>query len=194
MFIGFAANGFLSRVGKGESIALFDGKSLDGWTARAKADVRVVDGEIHMLSKGNNLWLVHEAEYEDFEFEVEAKMPSVYNSGIGFRCSGSGKPKGYQCEIDGRKSGMIYAIGSGWVWPKGAEATKRFREMTGDAFKDGQWNRFRIRCEGERIQVWVNGVQSADVRDARFRSGSVALQHHGKGDVHRFRNIRIREL
>ena len=108
----------------------------------------------------------------------------------GFRCQGIGKPKGYQCEIDRQKSGMIYAIGSGWVWPRGTSETKRFQQMTKDAFKNDQWNKFRIRCEGERIQIWINGVQTADVRDSRFRSGSVALQHHGKGGLHRFRNIR----
>jgi uncharacterized sulfatase len=196
MFIGFSANAFLNQVEKkDEWIALFDGKTLDGWTARAKGEVTVADGAIQILSKGPNLWLVHKGEFDDFELQIEAKMPDVYNSGIGFRCVGpGGKPKGYQCEIDRRKSGMIYAIGSGWVWPKGAEQTKRFYKMAGDSFKDGQWNAFRIVCQGERIQIWINGVQSADVRDDRFRRGSVALQHHGKGGVHLFRNIRIREL
>jgi len=195
MFISFAVNGFLSRVEKEEWTDLFNGKTLDGWEARAKGDVSVNDGEIQMLSKGQNLWLVHEDEFEDFELRVEAHMPDdAYNSGIGFRCTGRGKPKGYQCEIAGAKSGMIYAIGSGWVWPKGAEENRRFQQMTKGAFKDGQWNTFRIRCEGDRIQIWLNGVQTADIRDTRFHRGSVALQHHGKGGLHRFRNVKVREL
>lgn len=195
MFISFAANGFLTRVTNEPWRELFDGKSLDGWTARAKGDVQAKDGEIQILSKGQNLWLVHDEQFEDFELTVEAMMPDdAYNSGIGFRCVGAGKPKGYQCEIAGPKSGMIYAIGSGWVWPKGADENRRFQQMTKGAFKDGQWNKFRIRCEGNHIQIWLNGVQTADIRDPRFRRGSVALQHHGKGGLHRFRNIRIREL
>ena len=196
MFIGFSANAFLSRVAKEENwIALFDGKSLRGWSARAKGEVTVAEGEIRILSRGANLWLVHEAQFSDFELQVEARMPEdAYNSGIGFRCTGKGRPKGYQCEIDRGKSGMIYAIGSGWVWPKGAEQTKRFREMSRGAFDNAKWNQFRIRCQGDRIQIWVNGTQTADVRDSRFRQGSVALQHHGKGGVHRFRNVRLRPL
>ncbi len=195
MFIGFAGNAFLARVEQGKWTPLFDGKTLNGWTARAKGEVTVVDGAIQILAKGQNLWLLHEAKFDDFELQLEAKMPEVYNSGIGFRCSGAGtRPKGYQCEIDRRKSGMIYAIGSGWVWPRGAEQTKSFYEMAGDSFKDGEWNAFRIRCQGDRIEIWVNGVKTADVRDERHRSGSVALQHHGKGDVHLFRNIRIRKV
>lgn len=211
MFIGFSTRAFLAKVagekGNAESadddeqgISLFDGKTLEGWSARAKGDVQAKNGEIQILSKGANLWLVHEDTFADFDLTVEAHMPDdAYNSGIGFRCSnadngGQGKPKGYQCEVAGTKSGMIYAIGSGWVWPKGKEETERFRKMSQGAFKDGEWNKFRIRCEGDRIQIWVNGVETADVRDDRFTKGSVALQHHGKGGLHRFRNIRIRKL
>lgn len=216
MFIGFSTRAFLKKVGRkdeqkdakgakgdegeeGESdsewINLFDGKTLDGWSARAKGDVQAKDGEIQILSKGANLWLVDEDEFDDFELTVEAKMPDdAYNSGIGFRCTGEGKPKGYQCEVDRAKSGMIYAIGSGWVWPKGDEETRRFKEMSKDAFDNTKWNTFRIRCEGDHIQIWVNDIKTADVRDARFAKGNVALQHHGKGGLHRFRNIKLRKL
>ncbi len=206
MFIGFSANAFLTRVANAGAAAatiddnnwieLFDGKTFNGWKALAEGDVTVENGEIRILAKGKNLWLIHDAAYDDFELQVEAKMPvGQYNSGIGFRCTGqAGKPKGYQCEIDRDKSGMIYAIGSGWVWPKGKEETERFHKMAGDSFKDGQWNKFRIRCQGDHIEIWVNDVQTADVHDDRFRRGSVALQHHGKGDVHQFRNVRIRPM
>jgi hypothetical protein len=122
-------------------------------------------------------------------------MPeSGYNSGIGFRCSGKGKPFGYQCEIDAQKSGAIYAIGKGWKHPAKKDGWKAFFEAAGDCFKNNEWNAFRIRCEGERIQIWVNGHQTADIKDKTFSSGAVALQHHGKGGIHRFRNVRIRKL
>lgn len=174
---------------------LFDGKTLSGWKARAKGDVKVVDGEIHILSKKANLWLVHEGSFTDFEFEAEARMPKGrYNSGLGFRCTGAGKPKGYQCEIDGKKSGWIYAIGKGWVYPKSAADKAAFAKAAGKAYKEDAWNKFRIRCEGDRIRIWINDVKTTDVTDKLFARGAFALQHHGKGDVHRFRNIRVKEL
>ncbi len=178
-------------------VSLFDGKTLNGWsTATQNQKVEVVDGEIHILSKKANLWLLHETAYSDFELEVEAKMPAEgYNSGIGFRCTNTGKkPKGYQCEIDKTKSGQIYAIGKGWVWPKNNDQKAAFAKMAGDCFKDGQWNKFKIRCVGKKIQIWVNGTLTADLEDPLFAKGHVALQHHGKGDVHRFKNIRLRPL
>lgn len=199
MFTRMSATAFLAKLEKnassGEWRSLFDGESLAGWEARAEGDVIAKDGEIQILAKGKNLWLVHEESFQDFELEAEVKMPTDdYNSGIGFRCSGDGKPKGYQCEVAGRKTGMIYAIGSGWVWPKGDDEAARFREMAGDSFQPDDWNQIRIHCEGERIQVWVNDALTADVADATFAEGSIALQHHGKGGVHRFRNVRIREI
>ena len=89
---------------------------------------------------------------------------------------------------------MIYAIGSGWVWPVGAEQAKQFAAMSKDAFDNEKWNTFRIRCEGDHIEIWVNDKQTADVHDDRFTKGNIALQHHGKGGLHRFRNVKLREL
>ena len=59
-----------------------------------------------------------------------------------------------------------------------------------------EWNKFKIRCVGSHIQIWINGHKTADLKDEKFKfsEGSIALQHHGKGDTHYFRNIRIREI
>ena len=202
MFIGFSTQAFLNRFGNTDTgaakdwINLFDGRSLAGWNTEAtkEGEVTIKDDEIHLLTK-RNLWFAHKQVLGDFELEVEAFMPNDgYNSGIGFRCQTAGKFTGYQCEIAGDKSGSIYAIAKGWVWPKNKDETTAFQEMAGDSFKEGQWNTFRVICEGDHVRIFVNGVKTADLRDKLFDKGVIAIQHHGKGDVHRFRNIRIREL
>ena len=33
------------------------------------------------------------------------------------------------------------------------------------AFKDGEWNHYRIVAQGDHIRSWVNGVSCADFRD-----------------------------
>ena len=196
MFVGFSTAAFLSKQASSDWKNLFDGKSLEGWDARSKGQtVQVKDGEIQLLSKKANLWLVHKEEFENFELEVEAKMPkSGYNSGIGFRCTGAKKPLGYQCEIDNAKSGSIYAIGKGWVLPPKKDAWEGFYKVAGDCYKAGEWNKFKIRCVGDHIQIWINGHKTADIKDSRFKKGQIALQHHGKGAMHYFRNVRIKEL
>lgn len=179
-----------------EPIPLFDGKTLTGWTPLAEGHVVAKDGEIQILSQGKNLWLLHDREFTDFELTVECLMPDDnYNSGIGFRCTPAGdNPKGYQCEVANQESGMLYAIGSGWVWPKDAGEKKKFAEMSAGAFKPKEWNTFRIVVQGDHIRLWLNGTLTADLHDARFTKGRIALQHHGKGALHRFRNILLKEL
>ena len=175
---------------------LFDGKTLNGWSSQVEGDVKAVDGEIQILTT-KNLWLVHEERYEDFELEVETLLPKDgYNSGIGFRIDkGNGKkPLGYQCEVAEKKTGSVYAIGKGWVLPKNKNDWESFYKAAGDCFKTGEWNKIRIVCQGKRIQIWVNGHQTVDIEDDKYSKGGIALQHHGKGAVHRFRNIRIKKL
>ena len=195
MFIGFSTNAFIRNNSENEWQSLFDGKSLEGWEARSKGQtVKVENGEIQLLSKKANLWLVHNKSFENFELELEAKMPlEGYNSGIGFRCTGAKKPLGYQCEIDNAKSGSIYAIGKGWVLPE-KEAWDAFYKVAGNCYKAGEWNKFRIKCLADHIQIWINGHKTADIKDSRFTKGQIALQHHGKGEMHYFRNIKIKEL
>ncbi|NQZ57331.1 MAG: DUF1080 domain-containing protein [Lentisphaeraceae bacterium] len=182
----------------GEWQSLFDGKTLTGWSSQVKGELKVVDGEMHLLSKKKNLWLISDQAFEDFELEVEveALMPKgVYNSGIGFRISlnGKKKPFGYQCEIDGQKSGSVYAIGKGWVFPQ-KNQWDAFYKKTGNFYKKDTWNKFRIVCQGQHMQIWVNGQLTIDLQDSQYKKGRIALQHHGKGDVYKFRNIRLRLL
>ena len=199
MFCGFSANGFLTRLRQGPWRQLLDVRQQQAWDNVDEA-VQFADqaNEVAMLSKGKNLWIVHQREYEDFELTAEVRMPKEeYNAGIGFRCQllPNGRPRGYQCEVAEQKTGMLYAIGSGgWVWPRSEKQQQQFAEMVGDAFRSDKWNDIRIRCDGPKIQIWVNGILTTDIRDDRHSTGRIALQHHGKGGVHRYRNVKIREL
>ena len=182
---------------------LFDGKTLNGWKNPYDwGDARVEDGEIRL--KGNKkFFLCTEKPYADFIFEADIKMPEgKANSGFMFRCHvEKNRVTGYQAEVDpsDRKwSGGFYDEGRRrWLDPKrGDEASvKAFRARAGDCFKRTDWNTYRIHCEGDRIRISVNGVQTVDARDSVDARGYLALQHHGeKGQVYRFRNLRIKVL
>ena len=185
-----------AQTKSGEWQSLFDGKTFAGWSSLVKGELKVVDGEMHLLSKKQNLWLISDQSFEDFELEVEALMPKgVYNSGIGFRIylNGKKKPYGYQCEIDGQKSGSVYAISRGWVYPQ-KNQWDAFYKRAATCYKRDIWNKFRIVCQGQHLQIWINGQLTVDLQDSQYKKGRIALQHHGKGDVYKFRNIRIKEL
>jgi hypothetical protein len=189
--------------GPAEWQPLFDGESTKGWTPRVEVvSFEAVDDELHLLSE-KNVWVTSDLKLSDFVFEAEVPMPddaetSGFNSGLAFRCIGEkGKPKGYQCEIDGPypgETGGIYGIGlGGWLYPT-KESAAEHRQRISAALKRGEWNRYRIQCEGARIRTWVNDTLIADIEDRQSLSGYFGIQHHGKGGVVKFRNLRIRDL
>lgn len=184
-------------------VDLFDGKSLDGWTARGEVEtLEVVDGEIHLFSK-KNVWVVTDKVMGDFEVTAEVLLPEdaaevKLNSGLAFRCTGeSGKPKGYQCEIEAPSPGQnggVFGIGlGGWLYPKKEQAAEHAKAIEG-AIKDNDWNTYRVVCKGSKIETFVNGKPIASLNDDQSLKGYFGIQHHGKGGTIRFRNIRARAL
>ncbi len=182
---------------------LFDGESTEGWTPRAETTVfEVSDGEIHLDSE-KNCWVTSARQMGDFEAEIEVLTPedattSGFNSGFAFRCTGDGKPKGYQVEIDGKVPGMsgaIYGIGlGGWLAPKSKEERAAHPKASEGLVKAGEWNHYRVVCQGPKITTYLNGTKVVEVEDSQSLRGFFAIQHHGKGGVVKFRNIRAREL
>ncbi len=191
--------GSLSLGAEEKWTPLFDGKSTKGWEPRAKVDTfKAVDGELHLFSKVN-VWVVSDLQLGDFVVETEVKIPLDYkgfNSGLGFRLIGdTGKPKGYQCEIDRGKPAGVYGIGmGGWLYPKGAEQTAAYQKASKGLFKPEEWNHFRVEAQGPRIRTYLNGKLIAEVKHEQSLKGRFGIQHHGKGGTVKFRNLRVREL
>ena len=182
---------------------LFNGKDLQGWKQlNGQAKYEVVNGEIvgTTVPDQPNSFLTTEKNYGDFILELELLVDDSMNSGVQIRSESkadylNGRVHGYQVEIDpsDRKfSGGIYDESRrGWLYPLDINPKGKM------AFKNQQWNKYRVECIGNSIRTWVNGVPAANVVDAMTPSGFIALQVHaiGKNDVPgkqiRWRNIRI---
>ncbi len=183
---------------KSKWISLFDGKSTKGWTPRAKVEsFEAKDGQLQLSSKVN-VWVVSDVKMGDFEVEAEVKIPTDYagfNSGLGFRLVGkTGKPKGYQCEIDRGKPGGVYGIGmGGWLYP-GKDNAAEYKQRSKGLFKPEEWNKLRVVCKGPSIKTYVNGKLVSEVEHKQSLEGHFGIQHHGKGGTVSFRNLRARKL
>lgn len=182
---------------------LFNGKDLKGWKQlNGKAKYEVKDGMIVGTTVANepNSFLTTEQLYGDFILELECKVDSPMNSGIQIRSLSepsymNGRVHGYQVEIDPSPrawSGGLYdEARRGWLYPL------EYNEPAKKAFKNGQWNKYRIECIGSSIRIWLNGVSCSNVEDEVTLKGFIALQVHaiGKNDQAgrqiRWRNIRI---
>ncbi|QDU29915.1 hypothetical protein ETAA8_50320 [Anatilimnocola aggregata] len=184
--------------------SLFDGKTLSGW--EGKEDVfRVEEGAITAGSLKenikNNEFLCTKKDYGDFELRLEAKLVGPgENAGIQFRSEripNHHEVIGYQCD-------MGLAAGKS-IWGALYDESRRRKFLaTGDDVvlqkkvnADG-WNHVVIRCQGPRIQLWVNEVPTVDYSETEpniATTGKIALQiHGGKPAQASYRNIRIKEL
>jgi hypothetical protein len=197
---------------------LFDGKSLAGWVQRGgKAKYAVEDGAIvgTTVLNTHNSFLCTDRDYGDFILEIEFKVDPGMNSGVQIRSeytaedkpldtTRNGKPVvvpadcvyGYQVEIDPSNrawSGGIYDE-KRRAWLDDLEGQTEARK----AFKQNEWNKFRVECRGPAIKTWINGVPAADLKDDMTPQGFIGLQVHAtkKEDPMqvRWRNIRIKEL
>jgi Domain of Unknown Function (DUF1080) len=186
-------------------VDLFDGKTLNGWAINPvgrNGEAKVIDGEIHLVGD-QKFFLCTAKKYSDFIFEAEIKLPAgSAKSGFMFRCHVDPKKVfGYQAEIDGSKrawsGGLFDEARRSWLYPQkpeGSPTAIEFREKTKGSFKREDWNKCRIQTEGSRIRIWINEVLCTDFVDEMDKEGHIGLQHHGeKGQVYRFRNIRIAE-
>lgn len=183
---------------------LFDGRTLDGWYAcNGTAPFAVEDGTIKGTTVINspNSFLCTNARFADFILEYEVWVATNLNSGVQIRSSAdpavkNGRVHGLQVEVDPSErawSGGIYDESRrGWLH------TLADQPAAQQAFRIGQWNRFRVEAIGPSIRTWVNGVPAADILDDLASSGLIALQVHSigadtarAGEVIRFRNLRI---
>jgi len=194
----FAADG-----GPGDWKSLFDGKTLDGWTANEKPEAFVIedgciyckDGFAHLFYTGS----VNKGVFKNFELQLEFKFAPGANSGIFFHTANEGKgkvTKGYEAQIcsashkDPRKTGSLYTV----------------EDVKESAAKDNEWSTYAIRVEGKRIILKVNDKVTVDYtepenpkrekgRERRvLSSGTFALQGHDAQSKTWFRNIRVRVL
>jgi hypothetical protein len=177
------ANNILAQKG-GNWIQLFNGRDLTGWVQKGgTAKYAVENGSIvgTTVSDSPNSFLCTENEYGDFILELELMVDTSMNSGIQFRSLSSpdymdSRVHGYQMEVDPSKrawSGGIYdEARKGWLY------TMEYNPEGKKAFKNNQWNKYRIEAIGNHITTWVNGIPTADILDNTTASGFIALQVH----------------
>lgn len=160
---------------------LFDGSSLDAFNPLGTANWQLGDGAVSATSGSG--FLVSKQSYADFELTLEFWVDEPANSGVFIRCSDPTNvvdTNCYEVNIFDTRPDQTYRTG-GIVHIAAPSSVI----MTG-----GKWNTYRIRAEGTRLRVELNGTQTVDVRDEQFSRGPIALQY-GTGTVG-FRNVRIR--
>ena len=129
---------------------------------------------------------ISQASYTDFELRAEFWADAPANSGIFLRCQGAkkvGSDNAYEVNIFDQRPDQSYGTGAIVDVVKVAQPAPKAAN---------RWNTFEITARGDRMLVVLNGMQTAEGRDARWRSGPIALQS-AAGTI-RFRKVQIRAL
>lgn len=203
-------------------VALFDGKSLNGWRGYNGVDVDGIwvaqEGTLHLTGqpKGSpHANIITEAVYDDFDLRFEWKVEAGTNSGVMFNVGEGPKqpyltgPEYQVLDNKGFRDGKGNPVG-----PAEHTASHYGIEpaVSDETNPVGDWNESRIVLQGNNVEYWLNGVMTTSyeihsakwqeqIANAKFAKwpvfatldqGHIGLQDHG----HRvwFRNLRIKEL
>ncbi|MBN2328035.1 MAG: DUF1080 domain-containing protein [Candidatus Omnitrophica bacterium] len=175
-------------------IALFDGKTTNGWLPLSKSQGGFIikDGAFQRKPGGGGMRTIDR--FDDFILRYEYKIEKGGNSGVQVRCPRSNRASkiGFEVQIlgdygkkpDKNSTGSIYDVLAPTV-----NASK----------PEGQWNSIEVRCKGPRVRVILNGKKVQDVNfdkyeelKYRLRNGFIFLTDHGNFVA--YRNIRIKRL
>lgn len=183
--------------------ALFNGRDLAGWTfdvidpeVKPEAVWSVADGLL--VCKGRPPGVIRTAkEYSDYELTLEWRWaPGLKpgNSGLLVHASKPREmfvwPKSLEVQLGSGNAGDFWMIGEqvtvagatpqGRRWLKRQESTEK---------PPGEWNIMRVRCQGDRITVWVNGVLMNEGSALSATKGAICLQSEG-AEIH-FRKVEL---
>lgn len=181
-------------------VRIFDGKGFDGWEGDKNVfrieDGAIVGGSLKEKVKRNE-FLCTTKEYGDFELRLRFKLLGKgANGGIQIRSRripNNNEVSGYQADLGDGYWGSLYdesRRGKTLIAPDKAQVEK--------VLKREDWNEYRIRCEGRRIQLWINGFQTVDYteKDEKIeQKGIIGMQIHGGPPTEAwYKDIAIKEL
>lgn len=185
-------------------VPLFDGKTFEGWEGETTKVWRIEEGGVitggSLEGNPQNEFLATKKPYKNFILKFEYKLigtEGFVNGGVQFRSKRIAQPpnemSGYQADIGAGYTGFLYDESRRKVML--AEARK---EMIEGLEKPGEWNRYEVRAEDSRIQLFVNGKRTVDYTEREpgiEKGGLIALQIHGKCKAQiSYRNISLDSL
>jgi hypothetical protein len=192
-----------TTVAHAAPIALFDGKSFAGWEGDTAKSWRIEQGAIvggSLTEKvPHNEFLCTTKEFENFELRVKFKLigkEGFVNGGVQFRSKrvpNDFEASGYQADLGDGFWGALYDESR-----RNKVLVMPDKDVVAKAVKKDDWNEYVIRCEGPRIQLSINGVQTVDYTEpdaAIPRRGIIGLQIHGGGKAEAwYKEITVEEL
>jgi pimeloyl-ACP methyl ester carboxylesterase len=184
-------------------VPLFDEKSFSGWEGDTARTFRIENGTIvgGSLSETvpHNAFLCTTKTYSDFVLRLKFKLVGTgfVNGGVQLRSRRLQDPpyemSGYQADMGEGYWGALYDESR-----RNKVLVKPDDEMIKRVLKPSDWNDYEITCQGPRIRIKLNGIETVDYTETDPSvplQGLIGLQIHGGGKAEAsYRDITIREL
>lgn len=191
--------------GQNDSGLLFDGTSFAGWEGPTEffriEDQAIVAGSLTQ-SIPKNQFMCTEESFSDFDMSLQVKFidPTRKNNG-GIQLRSQRIPDhheviGYQADVGYTSDGLV------WCGLYDESRRRKFlvtpSEKVAEVVNLDDWNDYRIRCEGNHIQFWLNGSKVLDYReeeDSISQTGVICVQIHGGNPAEAwYRDIRLKNI
>jgi len=193
-----------SGPGDGETIALFNGRDLEGWHIYLKDSNtdpknvwKIQDGEISCTGNPTG-FLRTQQEYSDYKLVLEWRWPEKPgNSGVLLHMSGEEKiwPLCIEAQLMHKRAGDF--VGMGYTFNENKAKKGGFisytPHMSDPSEKElGEWNKYEITCKGDTIEATINGELQNKATGVNIEKGYIGLQSEGVPIM--FRNIKLTPL
>jgi len=164
------------------SFPLFDGETFEGWEGDLAwfhlEDGAIVSGSLDEKIP-HNQFLCTTTKFSDFELRFKVKVEGNANGGVQFRSKrveGSTEVSGFQADLGWNFWGCLYDESR-----RNKTLSCADEDVQKQLVRKDDWNDYVIRAEGNRIQLFLNGVKTVDYTEqdeAIAREGIIGLQIH----------------
>lgn len=190
---------FTATAAFSETIPLFNGKDLTGWTfysaegaEAAKASWSVKDGVLACTGKPTG-FIRTVSSYENYTLTFEWRWSGGEggNSGLLIHCGdqpeGKAWPKCIEPQLESGNAGDFWGIGEKLEANGENKGARWIRTADPKEKPPGDWNTMTVTCKADTISVHVNGVLVNEGKNASTTQGGIGFQ--SEGTPIEFRNI-----
>jgi len=205
-----------------EFVTIFDGTSLDGWTASKENPESFFLEDGKLVAKGGRAHLfytgrVGNADFKNFELKLQVMTTENSNSGVYFHTAyqPTGWPsEGFEAQVnsthsDPKKTGSLYGIADIFVPGEDhepfvariADNREIFLHQQEAPSKDGEWFEYHIIVQDKKITIKVDGMTLIEwnqpndwSKDRRIGHGTIGIQAHDPNSTTYYKDIKVKVL
>lgn len=180
-----------------DTLWLFNGKDLTGWTFFHREDVdtdavwTVSEGVLFCAGEPFG-YAKTDRRFEDYSLHVEWRWPGEpTNSGVFVHLQEEDAiwPVCFEAQMMHGRAGDLIAMGDADFDERTDKSRRVVQRLTEESQEKpaGEWNTYEIISSGDTMEVYVNGVLQNRASGMNYTSGRIGLQSEG-GPIE-FRNI-----